>query len=127
MSASRRSRSLLSNSVFSGVALLAAGMAPFLTPLSIWSYQSQQWRSPLITCLIISGGLLIVGFALYEYFPPPVNFVLMWLLAGRNVVLSGFMLLLVFFSSCAPCTSNVYRVGSCLPADEPVESTYSSV
>lgn len=119
-----------------GILLLAAGMALFLTPLSIYSYQEQQWRSPLIICLIIFGGLLIVAFILYEYFLAPVNFVPMRMLANRNVLLSGIALLFVFFNASvwgsyfssmlmvvwnqsitnATYISNIYRPGSCLSA-----------
>ena len=119
-----------------GIFFLAAGMGMFLTPLSIWSYQEQQWRSPLIICLIIFGGLLIVAFTLYECFLAPVNFVPMRLLADRNVILSGIGLGFVFFNSAvwgsyfnsmlmvvwnqtlteATYISNIYRVGSCFSA-----------
>ncbi|KAK4234180.1 siderophore iron transporter mirB [Achaetomium macrosporum] len=119
-----------------GVFLLAAGMAMFLTPLSIWSYQAEQWRSPLIICLIIFGGLLIVMFALYESFFAPVNFVPPRLLADRNVLLAGTTITLVFFNSAvwgsyfssmlmvvwnqsvthSTYINNIYRVGSCLSA-----------
>lgn len=119
-----------------GIFLLAAGMGMFLTPLSIWSYQEQQWRSPLIICLTIFGGLLIVAFTLYECFLAPVNFVPMRLLADRNVILSGIALGFVFFNSAvwgsyfnsmlmvvwnqtlteATYISNIYRVGSCFSA-----------
>ncbi|KXX73768.1 Siderophore iron transporter mirB [Madurella mycetomatis] len=119
-----------------GILLLAAGMALFLTPLSIYSYQEQQWRSPLIICLIIFGGLLIIAFILYEYFLAPVNFVPMRMLSNRNVLLSGIALLFVFFNASvwgsyfssmlmvvwnqsitnATYISNIYRPGSCLSA-----------
>jgi MFS family permease len=119
-----------------GICLLAAGMAMFLTPMSIWSYQEKQWASPLIICLVVFGALLIIIFTLYEYFLAPVNFVPMRLLADRNVLLSGIMLALVFFNSSvwgsyfysmllvvwnqnvtnATYISNIYRVGSCLSA-----------
>ncbi|KAK3298096.1 uncharacterized protein B0H64DRAFT_474098 [Chaetomium fimeti] len=119
-----------------GIVLLAAGMGMFLTPLSIWSYQEQQWRSPLIICLIVFGVLLIVAFTLYECFLAPVNFVPMRLLADRNVILSGIGLGFVFFNSAvwggyfnsmlmvvwnrtiteATYISNIYRVGSCFSA-----------
>lgn len=119
-----------------GILLLAAGMAMFVTPFWIWSYQEQQWRSPLVICLIIFGALLIAAFVLYEYFLAPVNFVPVRLLADRNVYLSGVMLLLVFFNSSvwgsyftsmlmvvwnqsitnSTYISNIYRVGSCFSA-----------
>ncbi|KAL2131958.1 hypothetical protein VTI74DRAFT_4413 [Chaetomium olivicolor] len=119
-----------------GVLLLAAGMAMFLTPLSIYSYQEDRWRSPLIICLLIFGGLLVIAFALYEKFLAPINFVPMPLLSDRNVLLSGIALTLVFFNSAvwgsyfssmlmvvwnqtitqATYINNIYRVGSCFSA-----------
>ncbi|KAK4183887.1 putative siderophore iron transporter [Podospora australis] len=119
-----------------GVFLLAAGMAMFLTPLAIYSYQEDQWRSPLIICLLIFGGLLVIAFIAYEKWLAPVNFVPPHLLAERNVIFAGIMLVFVFansmlwgsyFSSMcmvawnttvttATYISNIYRVGSCFAA-----------
>ena len=117
-----------------GLLLLAAGMAMILVPLSIYAYQKDQWRSPLIICLLIFGGLLLMAFVAYEAFLAPVNFVPMRMLANRTILLAGCTLTLVFANSSiwgtyftsmsmvawnlsvteATYISNIYRTGSCL-------------
>ncbi|EFY86594.1 hypothetical protein MAC_07372 [Metarhizium acridum CQMa 102] len=43
-----------------GILLLAGGMALFLLPFGIWSYQAEQWRAPLIiACCFIPYELLL--------------------------------------------------------------------
>ena len=49
-----------------GVIILASGMALLLLPFSLWSYQGDEWRSPMIVCMIIFGGLLLIFFVVYE-------------------------------------------------------------
>ncbi|KAK1750376.1 siderophore iron transporter mirB [Echria macrotheca] len=119
-----------------GVLLLAGGMALVLVPLSIWRFQAEQWRSPLIISMLVVGGVLVVVFALYEHFLAPVNFIPMHLVADRTVLCAGIMLTFVFFNSAvwgsyfssmlmvvwnqtitkATYISNIYRVGSCFSA-----------
>ncbi|KAH8674209.1 hypothetical protein BX600DRAFT_495495 [Xylariales sp. PMI_506] len=119
-----------------GVFLLAAGLALFLLPLSIYSYQSDGFRSPMIICMLVFGILLIVLFCLYEKFFAPVTFIPMHLLGDRSVLSAGIMLVLLFFNSAiwgayfssmlmvaynqslteATYISNIYRVGSCFSA-----------
>ncbi|KAK0723332.1 hypothetical protein B0T26DRAFT_641714 [Lasiosphaeria miniovina] len=119
-----------------GVLLLAGGMALVLLPLSIWRYQAEEWRSPLIICMLVFGVVLVVLFVLYESLLAPVNFIPMHLLGDRTVLLAGIMLTFVFFNSAvwgsyfvsmlivvwnqtitkATYISNIYRVGSCFSA-----------
>ncbi|RKU44011.1 hypothetical protein DL546_007272 [Coniochaeta pulveracea] len=119
-----------------GIILLAAGMALFLLPFNIYSYQSQGWRSPMIICMIVFGALLVAIFVLYEKFLAPVTFIPVRLLSDRTVFFAGVMLLLVFFNSgvwgsyfysmlmvvwnqsvtTSTYISNIYRVGSCFAA-----------
>ncbi|KAK4222467.1 putative siderophore iron transporter [Podospora fimiseda] len=119
-----------------GLLLLAAGMAMVLLPLSIYTYQEKEWRSPLIICLLIFGGLLVIAFIVYEKFFAPVNFIPLDMLKRRNVLIPGLTLTLVFanamiwgtyFTSMsmvawnltiteATYISNIYRTGSCLAA-----------
>jgi MFS family permease len=119
-----------------GVLLLAAGLALFLLPLSIYSYQTLGWKSPMIICMLTFGGLLVIVFLLYEKYWAPVNFIPVHLLADRTVLFSGLMLVFVFFNSAvwgsyftsmlmvafnqsvtkATYISNIYRVGSCFSA-----------
>lgn len=115
-----------------GLILLSAGLALFLLPFSIYSYQPEQWRSPLIICLIIFGGLLIIAFALYEKYLAPVTFVPWPLLKNRTVFFTFAMvgslytawyiwdnyfysfLIVVFDLSVQDATyiTNIYTIGS---------------
>ncbi|EON96390.1 putative siderophore iron transporter protein [Phaeoacremonium minimum UCRPA7] len=119
-----------------GLLLLAAGMSLFLLGLSIWSYQAQQWRSPMIICMLVFGALLIIAFVLYEKYLAPVTFIKYELLADRTVFFAGVMFVFVFFNSAVwgsyfvsmllvvwnqsvtetTYISNIYRVGSCFAA-----------
>ncbi|KGO36746.1 Major facilitator superfamily domain, general substrate transporter [Penicillium expansum] len=93
-----------------------------------------QWRSAMIICMIIFGGLLLIAFALYERFWAPVTFVPFNLLMDRTVFFGGLMFIFEFFNSMvwgsyfssmlqvvwgldvteASYISAIYRVGSCL-------------
>ncbi|CAG8219761.1 unnamed protein product [Penicillium nalgiovense] len=117
-----------------GIILLAGGMALFLLPFSLWSYQKDQWRSAMIICMIILGGLLLIAFALYERFWAPVTFIPFNLLMDRTVFFGGLMFIFEFFNSAvwgsyfgsmlqvvwgldvteASYVQAIYRVGSCL-------------
>ncbi|GAO13425.1 hypothetical protein UVI_02014300 [Ustilaginoidea virens] len=116
-----------------GILLLAGGMALFLLPFSIWSYQEEQWRSPLIICMLVFGAVLLVLFVVWEKFLAPCKFVPYELLLDRTVFSAGIMFIFVFASSSiwggyfysmllvvwntgvtkATYISNIYRVGSC--------------
>ncbi|CDM30379.1 hypothetical protein DTO013E5_9521 [Penicillium roqueforti] len=117
-----------------GIILLAGGMALFLLPFSLWSYQKDQWRSAMIICMIVFGGLLLILFAVYERFWAPVTFIPFNLLMDRTVFFGGLMFVFEFFNSMvwgsyftsmlqvvwgldvteASYVSAIYRVGSCL-------------
>ncbi|KAJ5827277.1 Major facilitator superfamily domain general substrate transporter [Penicillium robsamsonii] len=117
-----------------GIILLAGGMALFLLPFSLWSYQKDQWRSAMIICMIVFGGLLLIVFAIYERFWAPVTFIPFNLLMDRTVLFGGLMFVFEFFNSMvwgsyfssmlqvvwgldvteASYVSAIYRVGSCL-------------
>jgi hypothetical protein len=68
-----------------GLLLIATGLALFLLSFNIYSYQPDEWRSPLIICFIIFGGLVIIAFALYERFLAPVTFIPWELMKNRTV------------------------------------------
>lgn len=117
-----------------GIILLAGGMALFLLPFSLWSYQKDEWRSAMIICMIVFGGLLLIAFALYERLWAPVTFIPFNLLMDRTVFFGGLMFIFEFFNSMvwgsyfgsmlqvvwgldvteASYVSAIYRVGSCL-------------
>lgn len=116
-----------------GILILASGMSLFLLPFSLYSYQGDGWRSSMIICMIIFGGLMIIAFVLYEKFLAPVPFIPFKLLSDRTVFFGGLMLTFVFFNSMvwgsffssmllvvwnqtpsqATYIVNIYRVGSC--------------
>lgn len=119
-----------------GILILATGMALFLLSFSIYSYQAEQWRAPIIIAFIIVGGILIIAFVFYEAYLAPVKFIPVHLLMDRTVFFAGMMFFFVFanssiwgsyFSSMllvvwntgitkATYIGNIYRVGSCFAA-----------
>lgn len=69
-----------------GVLILLTGLALFLLPFSIYSYQTNGWRQPIIICFIVIGALLIGGFFVWEKFYAPVNYIPAELLTDRTVL-----------------------------------------
>ena len=69
-----------------GIVLLAGGLALFLLPFSLWSYQARGWQSPMIICMIVFGILLLIGFACYEKWLAPKTFIPYNLLTDRMVL-----------------------------------------
>lgn len=69
-----------------GIILLSSGLALFLLPFSLYSYQSDGWQSPMIICMIIFGGLLLIAFAIYEKYIAPKTFIPYELLTDRTVL-----------------------------------------
>ncbi|RVX69420.1 hypothetical protein B0A52_06483 [Exophiala mesophila] len=117
-----------------GILILASGMALFLLSFSLYSYQAEQWRSPLIICMLTFGGSLLVFFPFYEKYIAPKTFIPFELLMDRTVFFAGIMFICVFFNAMvwgsyffsmmqvvwglsithASYISAIYRVGSCL-------------
>lgn len=116
-----------------GLLILATGLALFLLAFNIYSYQKDQWKSPLIICFLIFGALLIAAFGLWEKYFAPVTFVPWHLLKNRTVIFTYVMaaslyvgwyiwdsyfysLLIVLFNQSithAGYISNIYTMGSC--------------
>lgn len=116
-----------------GILILATGMALFLLSFSLYSYQSDGWRSPMIISFVVIGFCLIVLFALWERFWAPVTFIPFSLLMDRTVFFGGLMFVFLFFNSAvwgsyftsmltvvwntsvsqATYIGNIYRTGSC--------------
>ncbi|KAI5284420.1 hypothetical protein KEM54_001346 [Ascosphaera aggregata] len=69
-----------------GLLLVCAGLSLFLLPFSIYTYQSKGWRSPLIICLIIFGGLCLIAFVVWEKFFAPKCFLPYASLTNRTVI-----------------------------------------
>lgn len=117
-----------------GIILLAGGMSLFLLSFSLYSYQSDKWRSPMIICMITFGGALLILFALYEKHWAPKTFIPFEILMDRTVFCAGLMFVFVFFNSMvwgsyffsmlqivwnqsvtnATYINGIYRTGSCL-------------
>lgn len=117
-----------------GIIILASGMALFLLPFSLYSYQSDKFRSPMIICMITFGGALLIFFAFWERFWAKKTFIPFELLMDRTVFCAGLMFVCVFFNSMvwgsyffsmlqvvwglsitnASYVSAIYRVGSSL-------------
>ncbi|KAL3417702.1 siderophore iron transporter [Phlyctema vagabunda] len=116
-----------------GILLLAAGLALFLLPFSLYSYQTKRWESPMIICMIVFGVVFLALFALYEKFLAPVTFIPFSLLTDRTVLGAsclGAVLFIEFyiwdsyFSSFLQAVNglnitqtsyivNIYSIGSC--------------
>ncbi|KAL2220930.1 siderophore iron transporter [Thermoascus aurantiacus ATCC 26904] len=116
-----------------GLILIAGGLALFLLPFSLYSYQADGWRSAMIICMIIFGGLLLIAFGLYEKYLAPKTFIPWSLLTDRTVlgayILSGTLFVSFyiwdsyFYSflvvvnnqsiTHANYITNIYSIGSC--------------
>lgn len=116
-----------------GLLLIIAGLALFLLPFSLYSYQSAGWQSPMIISMIVIGGLLVVAFGFYEKYIAPTTFIPFCLLTDRTVlgacILSAalfisFYIWNAFFYSFlqvvqglsiteALYVTNIYSIGSC--------------
>ncbi|KAF2498218.1 siderophore iron transporter [Lophium mytilinum] len=116
-----------------GLLLITGGLALFLLPFSLYSYQRDGWRSALVISMIIVGGLLIIAFALYEKFLAPVKFMPFELMMDRTVLGACILSATIFvsfyvwdsyFSSFlqvvnnlsvteASYVVNIYSIGSC--------------
>jgi hypothetical protein len=69
-----------------GVFLLAAGLALFLLPFSLYSYQTLGWKSPMIICKLVFGCVLLVAFTLFEQYIAPKTFIPYELLTDCTVL-----------------------------------------
>ncbi|CAN9437485.1 Siderophore iron transporter [Alternaria tenuissima] len=82
-----------------GILILVAGMALFLLPFSLYSYQAEKWKSPMIIGMIVAGFVLLIAFPIWERFFAPVTFIPYKLLLDRTVFLAGVMFVFVYFNS----------------------------
>ncbi|KAL5336299.1 hypothetical protein BJX70DRAFT_400800 [Aspergillus crustosus] len=81
-----------------GVFIFALGMALFLLAFNLYSKQPGEWRSPLIICFLIFGGLLIISFILYEKYLAPVTFIPWPLLKTRTVIFTYTMAISLYIA-----------------------------
>ncbi|KAN0110811.1 siderophore iron transporter mirB [Hyaloscypha variabilis] len=116
-----------------GIFLIAGGLALFLLPFSLYSYQANGWRSALVISMIVIGGLMLVAFGLYEKYFAPKTFIPWGLLTDRTVMGACILAATLFvefyiwdsyFSSFlqvvnnlsvtkASYVVNIYSIGSC--------------
>ncbi|EFQ87441.1 hypothetical protein CFE70_009620 [Pyrenophora teres f. teres 0-1] len=116
-----------------GLLILATGLSLFLLAFNIYTYQADQWKSPLIICFLVFGALLIAAFGLWEKYGATVTFIPWPLLKNRTVIFTYTMagslyigwycwdsyfysLLIVLFNQTpvhATWTANIYTMGSC--------------
>ncbi|KAF2998780.1 hypothetical protein E8E14_006600 [Neopestalotiopsis sp. 37M] len=115
-----------------GILLAAAGIGLFLLAFSLYSYQTEQWKSPLIICFFIFGGLLIGCFVIWEKYFAPITFIPWYLIKNRTIFFTYSMMASIytawyvwdnyFYSFCivvynlsvphATYMGNVYTMGS---------------
>ncbi|KFY14795.1 hypothetical protein V491_05904 [Pseudogymnoascus sp. VKM F-3775] len=81
-----------------GLLLLTSGLALFLLPFNIYTFQLDGWRSPLIICLLIFGFTLMVAFVIWERFFAPVSFMPFTYLSDRQVLGACFLGFTLFIS-----------------------------
>ncbi|KAF9877224.1 major facilitator superfamily transporter [Colletotrichum karsti] len=81
-----------------GLLLLASGLCFLLLSISIYSYQSEGWKSPMIISFIVVGGLLLITFLLYEKYLAPATFLPWQLIKNRTVVFTNLMALALYGS-----------------------------
>lgn len=83
-----------------GLFILTLGLALFLLSLSLYSFEEEGWRSPMIICFVIIGGLLILTFVLHERHWASVSFMPWELIKNRTVFFTYSMdcLLIAAFS-----------------------------
>ncbi|OAL52933.1 MFS general substrate transporter [Pyrenochaeta sp. DS3sAY3a] len=82
-----------------GILILVSGMALFLLPFSLWSYQAKKWESPMIIGMLVAGFVLLIAFPVWEKLYAPVTFVPYKLLLDRTVFFAGIMFVFVYFNS----------------------------
>ncbi|PSN64125.1 MFS general substrate transporter [Corynespora cassiicola Philippines] len=82
-----------------GILILVAGMALFLLPFSLYSYQEKRWESPMIIGMLVAGIVLLMVFLIWEKYLAPVTFIPYELLTDRTVFLGGMMILFTFFNT----------------------------
>ncbi|KAL6852204.1 MFS general substrate transporter [Trichoderma novae-zelandiae] len=117
-----------------GLLLISGGLAMFLLPFNIYSYQEAGWKSPLILGLLVGGIVALIVFGIWERWFAPVTFIPYSLLMDRTVIGANILAASVFVSfyiwdsyflsflqvvngldvTESSYVSNIYSIGSCL-------------
>jgi MFS family permease len=117
-----------------GLFLIVAGIALLLLPFNIYSYQREKFASPMISCMIGLGILLLIAFACWERYGAEVTFIPFHLLRSRTVLGANLLAFVIFFGfymwngqfasflqvvpdldiTETTYIGNIYSIGSCL-------------
>ncbi|OAA63023.1 Major facilitator superfamily domain, general substrate transporter [Cordyceps fumosorosea ARSEF 2679] len=76
-----------------GILIISTGLTLLLLAVSIYSYQADGWRSPLIICFLVFGALLLPVFCLYERYLASSTFIPWSIFTSRTVVATNLMVL----------------------------------
>ena len=106
-----------------GLLILATGLSLLLLALSIYSYQAQGWKSPMILSFVTIGPLLLVAFGLYEKYLAPTTFVPAKLLKDRTVVWTNVMAATLYTSEFL-CSAYIYSMLIVVFDQDVIEATY---
>ncbi|KAL6889918.1 MFS general substrate transporter [Trichoderma longibrachiatum] len=116
-----------------GLLILSGGLAMFLLPFNIYSYQEEGWKSPMIIGLLVGGFVALIVFGIWERWFAPVTFIPYSLLMDRTVIGANMLAASVFVSfyiwdsyflsflqvvngldvTESSYVSNIYSIGSC--------------
>jgi MFS family permease len=116
-----------------GLLLICTGLALFLLSFNLYSKQPGEWKSPLIICFLVFGGLLIIAFGFWEKYGASITFIPWHLMSDRTVFFTYTMvasiyiawylwnsffysyLIVVYNVSITTATyiTNIYTIGSC--------------
>lgn len=81
-----------------GLLLASAGVAFFLLPFNLYTFQAKGWNSPLIICFLVFGILLMIAFTIWEKFFAPISFI-PWKILKDRTVLGACLLAATLFLS----------------------------
>jgi MFS family permease len=116
-----------------GLFLITGGLALFLLPFNIYSFQTDGWKSATVLSMLIVGFLMIVAFVVWEKYWAPVTFLPYELLTDRTVLGACVLAAVLFISfyiwnayfqsflqvvnrltvTEATYVGNIYSMGSC--------------
>ncbi|KAI8367903.1 major facilitator superfamily domain-containing protein [Choanephora cucurbitarum] len=81
-----------------GLMLIVAGLALFLLSFNLYAKQPLQWKSPLIICFLVIGGLLIIAFGFWEKYGSSKTFIPWNLMMDRTVFSTYTMVVSIYLS-----------------------------
>ncbi|GIJ92128.1 hypothetical protein Asppvi_011104 [Aspergillus pseudoviridinutans] len=108
-----------------GLGILATGFSLFLLSFNLYTYQDHGWKSPMIICFIVFGGILVLSFPLYERHLAPKTFIAWPILKDRTILLA-FAADLFYYMSEAAWGSYFYSILIVVFNKSVVDATYIS-